>query len=332
VSTDNIDVAATILVNLMGVPGADYGGLEVLASALGKLGEKVGSDRIDTAASILVGRMDVDDSDTLEAMASGLGALGSRVIARQIDGAATKLVSQITVESSGEVFNTLASGVGALGGQVSPDTADALSKKLLDFIVSDTEQNLGRLAPAMSALGIKVSAKVANSLSGKLVDRMAAETNSSSFWSYGAILAGLRNATLSSQQLARIPRIFNLPAAHCDVALQLDRASRQAVLVHQLHNPLCTEDSWKQMALDLAQLSGQSFAIGNQLKPSEIKVDFPKLCDYVASQQSWYDAIIPTRPQTAGLFLLVASALIFIWGLTKYPAQTRHASAAKTKA
>jgi hypothetical protein len=331
VSADNIDIAATRLVNLMGVPGADYDHLEVLASALGKLGDKVGADRIDTAASILVGRMDVDDADTLEAMASGLGALGSRVAARKIDDAATKLVSELAFENSGEVLNILASGVGALGGQVSTDTADALSKKLLDIIVSDTDQNLVRRAPAMSALGIKVSAKVADSLSGKLVDLMVAKTDSRSFWAYGAILAELRNATLSSPQLARIPRVFNLSSAPCAVALQLDRASRQSVLVHQLHNPLCTEQSWKQMALDLAQLSGQSFATGDQLKPSEIRVDFPKLCDYVASQQSWYDAIKPSRPQAAGLTLLLASVVTFIWGLTRFPARTPPASIARTR-
>ena len=85
------------------------------------------------------------------------------------------------------------------------------------------------------------------------------------------------------------------------------------------------------MALDLAQLSGQSFATGDQLKPSEIRVDFPKLCDYVASQQSWYDAIKPSRPQAAGLTLLLASVVTFIWGLTRFPARTPPASIARTR-
>ena len=56
-------------------------------------------------------------------------------------------------------------------------------------------------------------------------------------------------------------------------------------LIRQLYNPACDALEWKQIALGLAQFTGRAFATGDLLKPSEIEIDFPKLCDYLVRRQ-----------------------------------------------
>jgi hypothetical protein len=102
---------------------------------------------------------------------------------------------------------------------------------------------------------------------------------------YGFGLAGLGTATLTAQQLSGISRVLEIPEAPCAIVLELDRTSRLPELIRQLYNPACDALEWKQIALGLAQFTGRAFATGDLLKPSEIEIDFPKLCDYLVRRQ-----------------------------------------------
>ena len=316
---EQIRVATTTLLGRMKMADVDVDGLRELAAGLGDLGNSVDDDSIRTAAAVLTTKMGSNiDSDVFRVLADGLNELGARVSPDIIDAAATMIVDQWRFESSGEIFENLAEGLESLGGKVSSRRADELSAKLISIMLANDPQSY-KVARGFRGLGSKVSSDQANVLVATLLPHMPQQPSdyvaSQTYYSYASTMASLKNAILSSAQMAAFRGVFEMDQAPCALILVLEPETRQAALERQLFNPACAKNDWNQIVLAVSQIASQSFATGDFLLPSDIKVDFIGLCRYITGRTPWYQRIRLTPPQLAGLVLLVASAAVLTWGL-----------------
>jgi hypothetical protein len=341
VTPETAGASAEMLVNEMLVEKNEWL-LGDLARALNVLASQLSISKADELARKLLDRMSKEEDttnllhpeSTLVGLAAGLGAFGKTLNADTVNAAADILTDKLGRGKAALRSHDLAFGLAALGDKVSTEKIDASAKRVMDEIVAGGKDsfNVEFAATTLTALGRRVDADTINRAATVLVNLMSSasalggeatlgnaqirrgDIAGSSI--YGLVLAlnALGDRVDADKLNAAARELARFPDVPCVVVLR-EHGVRETRGLHELSNPACEESRWNQLALGLAVRTGQPFATGNLSEPEGVKVDFPKLCDYVRSQEPWLDRWKLAWPQVASIVLLFVSTAAFACGL-----------------
>lgn len=215
----------------------------------------------------------------LEKMRRTEGVVGQRTMAlalsaTQADSAYFRAAGDAIVARMTEAS---ALGLRALGDEASPAAFDRAAR----FLIGEMEdEDLGELVEAFEILKPHLHQDRIAEAAGVLLERALADPRDAGW------LVGF---PVSEDALRRMAPLFRTRLAPCDIVLGLPEESRRTAVIEQLHNPYCSENSWRVLAAELlgtretgddedlspAALAGVEDDDGR--KEDEVEVDFRAL-------------------------------------------------------
>jgi hypothetical protein len=254
--------------------------LRTLAFSLGTIEDEVDPSVIRNAGSKLVQAMAVEtEADNLRTLAAGLCALKSAAGRENFEKAASILIARIGLETDPSPIQNLAASLHALADNIAESDFDAPSALLVNRMIEARDPAVIRgLANGFRKLAPDVSPSESAQLASKLAMRTEAEQAPDLLRAYGEVLGLLREGSLTREQLSKLPRLFSIADAPCQVVSRVKAGNDAGHLVPAILNPLCSEDSWNGVVTAFDNVTHQGIVQGEGPKNGdEADADFKTL-------------------------------------------------------
>lgn len=185
---------------------------------------------------------------TLRMLAFAIGSLSEGAREDQMDEAAIKLTERLQRERNPTALRDLVAGLLNIRDEVPESYLETASIRVESLIPRWTApDDLAVLIATRLALGGE-AAKIAE----MLIERIRGERDPAMLRALGELLSSLPAGSIDSSQLAAIAAIFTIPDAPCAIAARIGEAQRKEAAARHVQNPLCSEISWKELAIILA--------------------------------------------------------------------------------
>lgn len=185
---------------------------------------------------------------TLRMLAFAIGSLSEGAREDQIDEAAIKLTERLQKERNPTALRDLVAGLLNISDEVPESYLEAAAIRVESLIPRWTApDDLAVLIATRMALGGE-----ATKIAEMLIERIRGERDPAMLRALGELLSGLPPGSIDSSQLNSIAAIFTIPDAPCAIAARIGEAQRKEAAARHVQNPLCSEMSWKELAIILA--------------------------------------------------------------------------------